>query len=183
MRDPENPKELYVVEAQPESGVKMTPMDPWFETMHNGSYDNCHPDSCSSSIIPLSDESRKAFDNKKAWNYLMSVLGKPYIQNGEFFSTVDSADPAAYKAPLSPGFLFIAALVMERFKTTSGAAKVLILDGLNRRLNSNFPTIDACLKYCEDSGINMLDVFAMPEKDSYLYDVPGYKEPQAALMV
>ena len=59
----------------------------------------------------------------------------------------------------------------------------MLLDGINRRLNRSFKTMDEALRYCEDAGINILNVFAMPELDSYTYDVEGYKEPQAALMV
>lgn len=160
----------------------MTPVEKWFETMHNGSYSGCIPSTCSAVVLPLSDEARKGFDEKKAWDYLQKeLMGKPYIQNGEFFSVVDSADPAAFTDPITPAFLFVSALIMERYKHDS--TKTLILDGVNNRLNTNFKTFDEAVQYCDASGINILEVFAMPEKDSYRYDVPNYKEKLPALMV
>jgi hypothetical protein len=142
LRNPDKPQDLWVVEQQPPDGAQMHLAQEWFETMYNGSQDNCNEKRCCASIFPLNDEARAHFDERKVWDYWMKDLYKrPFVQVASLFSAMDSTNPDFYPKPLNLEFFYILAMIGDRFEKMKSFESEVFLEGLNRRLNTDFDSM------------------------------------------
>ncbi|KAL0221549.1 hypothetical protein RCL1_001403 [Eukaryota sp. TZLM3-RCL] len=172
LRDPDT-QQLYVVEAQPApQNIFKTPFDLWIKTLTNGTFDNCYADRCNAVWLPLSDEARKYFDERKAWNYFLHASKNfPYSSFAEVFSAIDSIDPKSWAYPLSPSLLPFAGVIADNFSPE--ARDMYFLKSYEKRLNlpeGYFKTFAEILEYCDGQGIDIIELSARPELDSWRYD-------------
>ncbi|KAL0241831.1 hypothetical protein GEMRC1_007066 [Eukaryota sp. GEM-RC1] len=184
LRDPDTNK-LYVVEAQPEGGwmggnVFRTPFNDWMRALINGSFDNCNPDICHAVWLPLTDQARSHFDERKAWEYFLVAEAKyPYSSFAEAFSGIDSVDPHSWAYPLSPALLpFVGVLADTLFPE---ARDMYLLKGFEKRLGVKegyFKSFAEILEYCNDRQLDIVEIAVQPEMDHWTYG--GYPSLQCS---
>eukprot|EP01086_Lenisia_limosa_P011585 TRINITY_DN3779_c0_g1_i2.p1 TRINITY_DN3779_c0_g1~~TRINITY_DN3779_c0_g1_i2.p1 ORF type:complete len:475 (-),score=117.04 TRINITY_DN3779_c0_g1_i2:134-1558(-) len=168
LRDPAT-NVLHVIENQPEKGVFSTPFDIWFTEMKNGTYDGCTPESCTASLLPLSDKARQHFDAKKAWESFQRLNGQPYSDTAELLAGLDTIEPKYFDPTFTPEVVTTMMLLFP------AAGDMYMVDAANMRLGTNFTHYRELVIGVDEMGLNLMEVLARPELDSWRY--PGYTEP------
>ncbi|KAL0245110.1 hypothetical protein GEMRC1_009190 [Eukaryota sp. GEM-RC1] len=180
LRHPDT-NQLYVIEAQPDDSeepfpfghdIFKTKFEDWLTSVVNGSYYGCNPSFCHAIHLPLSDEFRSHFNNRKAWEYYM-VAEKhyPYSTFGEFFAAADSTDPKSWAFPLNPMLIPFVGILADSFMPDF--RDQYLLKGYEKRLDlpeGHFTAFSEILEHCDKHGIDIIELSAVPEQDSWTYN-------------
>jgi hypothetical protein len=155
--------ELYVLESQggwywPKEGIQKTRWDIWLKYAVQVDY--------MAAVLPLKDEYRHKFNEKKAIEWFKTVEGLHYGHHNFVFGWLDTESqnwPACADADVMMTILSIFS------KKAEETAEIMFAEGLNHRLGTKgLSMIDAILKAAQQ-GISAGSLFAMPEKYDWEY--------------
>lgn len=156
---------LYIAESNsdfewPVEGLQMTPYKTWVKWALNQGY--------LVTWLPLKAEWAKKFDEKAAYKWFKSVEGLPYGIHNYIWGWLDTPDHN-YPAILPPEFLATMFGFLEKSKPEP-VQKMFVM-GLNKRLggNANFTSIAQVAMEAHKRGKTLPDLYAMVEKDGWLY--------------
>ncbi len=129
--------ELYVLESQdawffnsPYTGVQKNKFKDWLQYAQQASYEVVW--------VPLKEEYRNRLDIDIAIETFNQLEGTPYGYRNLLFSAIDTLEDN-YPLPLTAAFTPILMKYAETFSETT--FKTLLLEGLNKRLEFEEPSI------------------------------------------
>ena len=149
--------ELYVVESYIQ-GIQKSLYSDWLKWANK--YNFCVV------LLPLHEKYRRQFNESAAIEYIGSMLGVPYGWHSFMYGWLDT--PYANIAPpMDMEQLVLAFYVMEQ--TDYNKSRVLLSNGLNKRLGTSDLDIMELVKAAKRQGKSLYEVIAEPEQDNWLY--------------
>ncbi|GKT23372.1 hypothetical protein ADUPG1_012411 [Aduncisulcus paluster] len=141
-------------------GVCLIPLDEFLDTL----FDNCLEEECAMALLPLTTYYRGLFDGEAAYEWAKSREGMAYGFHKVVFSLIDSEYiPAPFSQELILTLLAVADEVGGIDKWISG----LVQEGLNIRLGTSGLDLPRLLVECDEQGVDVFDLLAEVEYDSY----------------
>eukprot|EP00899_Mesostigma_viride_P001763 jgi/Mesvir1/11588/Mv00004-RA.1 len=116
--------------------------------------------------LPLSAESRSRFDLSAAWAMVRQLVGRPYGFHNIIFSWIDTPNDN-YPSPISAEVVVAVMSIWEQVQPAYSTR--LWSEGLNKRMNTTGLDIGSLVQECEQRGISLKDVIAIPERDEWVY--------------
>jgi len=176
LRDPDTGK-MYVAESTthsafwPQNGIQITDIETWTKQAQAAG---------SSAIwVPLTDEARRNFDERKAWEYFKSIEGFDYGYNNFLYGWLDTATdnfpclPPDFKRCLSRGNLELIFSVIEHI--AEPFANKMFLQAFQKRAGlRNMPNLASILRAVAQRAPAGTDVFTTlftaVEQDTWTYN-------------
>lgn len=155
--------ELWVVESQaawywPRKGIQKNPFHQWIKWARNADF--------MVTWLPLTEEMRAKFDEKRAIEWFNNIEGTPYGYHNFLFGWIDTPDKS-YPPLLDPNFIGPMFSLIE--KISPFAAKEVFALALNKRLGTQDLDVTQLAEVIYARGLDFPTVFAMPEVDGWLY--------------
>ena len=155
--------ELYVVESQagwywPKFGIQRNKWSDWIKWAENADYEVA--------ILPLKEEYRAKFDEKKAYEWFLSVEGLNYGFHNFVFSWLDT-EKDNWPAWIDPEALFTLISIFSR--VAKGPADIMFSEGLNFRLGTKGLGLIDSMVEAASRGITAGKLFAIPEQYGWEY--------------
>ncbi|KAF3795364.1 hypothetical protein EJ110_NYTH04850 [Nymphaea thermarum] len=121
-------------------------------------------------LLPLHPDMRAKFNNSAAWEYALSMSGKPYGYHNMIFSWIDTiADN--YPPPLDAHLVASVMTVWNRIQPAYAAN--MWNEALNKRLGTEGLELPEIIVESEKRGISFDKLLTVPEQDDWLY-TDGY---------
>jgi len=153
-------------------GIIRTPFKQWLEQAKHAKY--------SVDMLILSDEYQQRFNDHKANEFFKSVQGLPYGYHTFIYEWIDADIGNLPWKPTEPEIASLLFDLMDNFISNTSKLSVfsLILQGLSKRLNNNFYSMDDLWHYLNVyGGSDPFDFLAkaidMPELDRWTYWNPS----------
>jgi hypothetical protein len=161
---------LHVLESQagwywPKAGIQRNEWKQWITWAHNADFNVI--------ICPLSEESRKKLDEKKALDWFMNKMeGYPYGFHNFLFSFIDTTDSNLPFVLTHEHFEFLFTIAESIYEPL---ARLMLGEGVNLRLGTKNLTLVQASSLAARRGITFEELLAIPEKDDWVYsDGPSY---------
>ena len=161
--------ELYVIESQdgwywPYHGIQRNKFKEWVRLAHIAEFNVA--------ILPLREDIRSKFDEKKAIEWFKSVEGLNYGYHNFLFSWIDTKDSNLPFSLAHEHFEFLFS-VLE--KISAPLAAKMMGEALNMRVGTRNLTISQATAEGARQGKTFEELVAMPEIDGWIYsDGPNY---------
>lgn len=155
--------ELYVIESQdgpywPRHGIQKNTFDQWVIWADNADFNVV--------LIPLSDESRKKFDEAKAWAFFDSMEGHNYGYHNFLFGYWDTK--SENNTPLMD-LTFISQLAGLLEKVAPSLTIKMVYEALGKRLNTTILSKDSLWDMIYATKKSLEEIMAIPEDESWSY--------------
>lgn len=155
--------ELYIVESQdawywPTHRIQRTPFKTWMQHAENCDFHVVH--------MPLSDEYRAKFDEKKAIEWFYQVEGLPYGYHNFLYGWIDTPEDN-WPELLPKDFIPIAFAMIEKFD--KNLTDIFFTSSLNFKLGTKNLNITEVADEAALRGLNISDVMAIVEQDGWNY--------------
>lgn len=155
--------ELWVVESQaanywPKNNIQRTKYEEWIRWADNADFNVV--------IIPLKEEVRAKFDEKKAWEAFLKMEGHPYGFGNFLFGWIDlehGNQPDVMDLP------FISILLGLVEKIMPDQIKLFFYDALNLRLGTKGLNIGGIWEELYERDMTLNQLAAMVEKEEWEY--------------
>ena len=161
--------ELYVLESQnalywPANDIQRRNWDSWVKWADNADYNVV--------VIPLNDEQRAKFDEKKAWEAFEKLEGHPYGFSNFLFGYIDTENEN-YQDVLDIAFISIAVGLLE--KVLPDQMKLVFYDAWNQRLGTKGLNMGGIWEELYKRDMTLNQVAAMVEVEGWDYPTgPNY---------
>ncbi|XP_038899518.1 uncharacterized protein LOC120086795 [Benincasa hispida] len=164
LRDSEG--KLWVAESGRGNGVEddiidILPWDKWWDYTLNNDSSNPHV-----AFLPLHPDLRAKFNETAAWEYVRSMVGKPYGYHNLIFSWIDTTH-GNYPPPLDAHLVASVMTIWTRVRPTLAAN--LWNEALNIRLGTKGLDLPEILVEVEKQGSSFGELLAIPEQDDWIY--------------
>ncbi|KAF9672980.1 hypothetical protein SADUNF_Sadunf11G0100800 [Salix dunnii] len=164
---------------QGEDIIAVLPWDEWWEFELNKDDSNPHI-----ALLPLHPDVRAKFNETAAWEYALSMNGKPYGYHNMIFSWIDTLD-GNYPPPLDShvGYWFLVFIGLIASSAILQVASVMTVwnhmqpeyaanmwnEALNKRLGTQGLDLPDVLVEVEKRGSSFGELLTIPEMDDWLY--------------
>ena len=157
--------ELYIVEIQnawywPTHNAQRTRFDQWIKYADKAQYNVVH--------CPLSPSKRSQFNETAAQEEFFKLQGLEYGYNVFLFNFWDTPDDN-WPVQLPQGFVPILFSIIESY-VDKRISDAIFSTAINVRLGTSNLTIPALSDLAAKRGLNLSEVAALPELDTYLYN-------------
>ncbi|KAK8622892.1 hypothetical protein V6N13_117791 [Hibiscus sabdariffa] len=157
---------LWVGESGHENGkgediIAIIPWEEWWNFELNKDESNPHI-----ALLPLHPDVRAKFNETAAWEYALSMAGKPYGYHNMLFSWIDTID-GNYPPPLDAHLVASAMTVWSQMQPEYAAN--LWNEGLNKRLGTQGLNLSDILVETEKRGSSFDQLLTVPEQDDWMY--------------
>ncbi|KAJ0046465.1 hypothetical protein Pint_04171 [Pistacia integerrima] len=164
LRDSEG--KLWVGESghendQGEDIIAVLPWDEWWEFELNKDDSNPHI-----ALLPLHPDIRARFNETAAWEYALSMAGKPYGYHNLIFSWIDTID-GNYPPPLDAHLVASVMTVWNHIQPAYAAN--MWNEALNKRLGTQDLDLPDLLVETEKRGLSFDELLTIPEQDDWVY--------------
>ncbi|KAB5521682.1 hypothetical protein DKX38_026001 [Salix brachista] len=164
LRDSEG--KLWVGESgneneQGEDVIAVLPWDEWWEYELNKDNSNPHI-----ALLPLHPDVRAKFNETAAWEYALSMNGRPYGYHNLIFSWIDTLD-GNYPPPLDAHVVASFMTVWNHIQPEYAAN--MWNEALNKRLGTQGLDLPDILVEVEKRGSSFGKLLSVPEQDDWLY--------------
>ncbi|KAF2285793.1 hypothetical protein GH714_007806 [Hevea brasiliensis] len=164
LRDSEG--KLWVGESghendQGEDIVAVLPWDEWWDFELTKDDSNPHI-----ALLPLHPDLRAKFNETAAWEYALSMNGKPYGYHNMIFSWIDTVS-GNYPPPLDAHLVASVMTVWNQIQPAYAAN--LWNEALNKRLGTEDLDLPDILVETEKRGSSFGELLTIPEQDDWLY--------------
>ncbi|KAI3731483.1 hypothetical protein L1987_62671 [Smallanthus sonchifolius] len=156
---------LWVGESghENEKGEEIIVVIPWDEWWDLALKDESNPQIA---LLPLHPEIRAKWNNTAAWEYALSMSGKPYGYHNMIFSWIDTIGDN-YPPPID-AHLVISVMSMWTRMQPAYAANMWN-EALNMRLGTEGLDLYGILEETEKRGISFDELLTIPESDEWVY--------------
>ncbi|PWA97055.1 hypothetical protein CTI12_AA033010 [Artemisia annua] len=156
---------LWVGESghENEKGEEIIVVIPWDEWWELALRDDSNPQIA---LLPLHPEIRAKWNNTAAWEYALSMSGKPYGYHNMIFSWIDTIGEN-YPPPID-AHLVISVMSMWARMQPAYAANMWN-EALNMRLGTEGLDLYGILDETEKRGISFDELLTIPENDDWVY--------------
>ncbi|KAL4566818.1 hypothetical protein LXL04_030943 [Taraxacum kok-saghyz] len=164
LRDSEG--KLWVGESghEDEEGQNLIAMMPWEEWWDfELTKDNTNPHIA---LLPLHPDMRAHFNETAAWEYVKTMIGKPYGYHNLIFSWIDTVD-GNYPPPLDAHL--VASVMTIWNKVQPEYAANIWNEALNKRLGTQGLDLPEILVEVERRGSSFGQLLTIPEQDDWIY--------------
>ena len=151
---------LYFVEANPPD-VHRYEARQWLSTIQSDPDNNL-------SILQLSEENRKKFSEKSAWQSFFQIQGKPYGFDNILFSFWDTPDHS-FTHLANTEVLMTYVAILGKIPAARPALAQFLEQGLNKRLGTSGLTFEQILGVLGDRGMTIGELGSVPEDESWAY--------------
>ncbi|PPD94956.1 hypothetical protein GOBAR_DD08001 [Gossypium barbadense] len=151
--------------------IAVIPWDEWWDLELNKDDSNPHI-----AVLPLHPDVRAKFNETAAWEYALSMAGKPYGYHNMLFSWIDTID-GNYPSPLdahlelnvSLAIIQVASAMTVWSKMQPEYAANLWNEALNKRLGTKGLDLSDILVEIEKRGSSFDQLLTVPEQDDWIY--------------
>jgi hypothetical protein len=155
--------ELYVVESQdawywPRHGIQKNKWEDWIKWAEYADFNV--------SLIPLKEELRSKYDEKKAWEEFDRLEGLPYGYSNFLFGYIDTKDS---NLPDVFDIIFISLVLEVLEKVIPEGVDRVFLQGLNMRLGTKDLNVNGIWQEIYKRQITLPDLMAVVEKEGWEY--------------
>lgn len=161
--------ELYVVESQnalywPSNDIQKRKWDSWVQWADNADFNVA--------LIPLSDEARAKFDEKKAWEAFEKLEGHPYGFSNFIFGWIDTE---TLNTPDVLDLVFLSLILQLAEKVIPDQIKLIFYDAWNQRLGTKGLNIGGIWEELYKRDLSLAQLSAQVEIDGWEYPTgPNY---------
>ncbi|CAN1172137.1 hypothetical protein LINPERHAP2_LOCUS30007 [Linum perenne] len=141
--------------------IAIIPWEEWWEFELNEDDSNPHI-----ALLPLHPEIRAKFNETAAWEYALSMNGKPYGYHNMIFSWIDTID-GNFPPPLDAHLVASVMTVWSQMQPTY--ASNMWNEALNKRLGTKGLDLPAIMVETEKNGSSFSELLTIPEQDDWLY--------------
>ncbi|XVF77508.1 hypothetical protein PTKIN_Ptkin14bG0050100 [Pterospermum kingtungense] len=141
--------------------VAIIPWDEWWDFELNKDNSNPHI-----ALLPLHPDVRAKFNETAAWEYALSMAGKPYGYHNMIFSWIDTID-GNYPPPLDANL--VASVMTVWSKMQPEYAANMWNEALNKRLGTQGLDLPDILVETEKRGSSFDELLTIPEQDDWIY--------------
>ncbi|XP_038896370.1 uncharacterized protein LOC120084633 [Benincasa hispida] len=158
---------LWVAESGRSNGgmggenIALLPWDKWWDYELNKDESSPHI-----ALLPLHPDLRATFNETAAWEYVKSMVGKPYGYHNLIFSWIDTTQ-GNFPSPLDAHMVGSAMTIWNQMQP-SFAGK-LWNEALNKRLGTKGLGLAEILVEVEKRGSSFGELLAIPEEDEWTY--------------
>ncbi|GAQ78847.1 hypothetical protein KFL_000190640 [Klebsormidium nitens] len=117
-------------------------------------------------LLPLRSDLRATFNETAAWEYVRSMLGRPYGFHNMIFSWIDT-ERDNYPTPMDAHLVASFITMWERIQPDYVAN--MWNEALNKRLGTDGLDLPEILVECVRRGMSFGALLALPEDDTWLY--------------
>ncbi|KAH7544378.1 hypothetical protein JRO89_XS15G0156900 [Xanthoceras sorbifolium] len=142
--------------------IAVLPWDEWWDFELNKDDSNPHI-----ALLPLHPDIRAKFNETAAWEYALSMAGKPYGYHNMIFSWIDTID-GNYPPPLDAHL--VASVMTVWSKMQPDYAANMWNEALNKRLGTKDLDLPDILVETEKRGLSFDELLTIPEQDDWLYN-------------
>ncbi|KAJ8754674.1 hypothetical protein K2173_010765 [Erythroxylum novogranatense] len=146
---------------QGEDIIALLPWDEWWDFELNKDDSNPHI-----ALLPLHPDVRAKFNETAAWEYALSMNGKPYGYHNMIFSWIDTLD-GNYPPPLDAHLVASVMTVWSQMQPAYAAN--LWNEALNKRLGTEGLNLSDVLVEVEKRGSSFGELLTIPEQDDWVY--------------
>ncbi|CAL5190604.1 unnamed protein product [Lathyrus oleraceus] len=141
--------------------IAMIPWDEWWDFELNKDDSNPHI-----ALLPLHPDIRARFNETAAWEYALSMDGKPYGYHNMIFSWIDTLT-ANYPPPLDANVVACVMTIWSQLKPEY--AGNMWNEALNKRLGTKGLDLSEVLVEVERRGSSFDELLTIPEQDDWTY--------------
>ncbi|CAN1242916.1 hypothetical protein LINPERPRIM_LOCUS5502 [Linum perenne] len=141
--------------------VAMIPWEEWWEFELNKDDSNPHI-----ALLPLRPEIRAKFNGTAAWEYALSMNGKPYGYHNMIFSWIDTIS-GNFPPPLDAHLVASVMTIWSQMQPTYAAN--MWNEALNKRLGTEGLDLSAIIVESEKRGSSFAELLTIPEQDDWVY--------------
>ncbi|XP_028124846.1 uncharacterized protein LOC114321809 isoform X1 [Camellia sinensis] len=154
---------LWVAESghENEEGQYIIVILPWDEWILSQDDSNSHI-----ALLPLHPDLRAKFNETAAWEYALSMAGKPYGFHNLIFSWIDTID-GNYPPPLDAHLVASVMTVWNQLQPDYAAN--IWNEALNKRLGTQGLSLPEILVETERRGTSFDELLTIPEQDNWVY--------------
>ncbi|KAK6934434.1 hypothetical protein RJ641_034589, partial [Dillenia turbinata] len=149
------------VNEEGEHIIAVLPWEEWWEFKLTKDDSNPHI-----ALLPLHPDVRAKFNETAAWEYALSVNGKPFGYHNMIFSWIDTL-VENYPPPLDANMVASAMTMWNQIQPEYSAN--LWNEALNKRLGTQDLTLPEILVEIEKRGISFDQLLRIPEQDDWVY--------------
>ncbi|CAK9317701.1 unnamed protein product [Citrullus colocynthis] len=142
--------------------IDVLPWDEWWEYELNKDESNPHI-----ALLPLHPDLRAKFNEAAAWEYVRTMVGKPYGYHNLIFSWIDTTH-GNFPSPLDAHMVGSAMTIWNQMQPTF--AGKLWNEALNKRLGTKGLELAEILVEVEKQGSSFGELLAIPEQDEWTYN-------------
>jgi hypothetical protein len=117
-------------------------------------------------LLPLNQEMRARFNETAAWEYVRSMIGRPYGYHNMIFSWIDT-EKDNYPNPMDAHLVASFITMWERIQPDYVAN--MWNEALNKRLGTDGLDLPEILGECAQRGITFGQLLTVPEDDTWVY--------------
>ncbi|XP_027331433.1 uncharacterized protein LOC113846900 [Abrus precatorius] len=164
LRDPDG--KLWVGESgnEDENGeviIALVPWEEWWDFELNKDDSNPHI-----ALLPLHPSMRAKFNETAAWEFAVSMVGKPYGYHNMIFSWIDTIN-GNYPPPLDANVVACVMTIWSQVQPEYAAS--MWNEALNKRLGTKGLDLSEILVEVEKRGSSFDELLTIPEHDDWVY--------------
>ncbi|XP_061370399.1 uncharacterized protein LOC133313094 [Gastrolobium bilobum] len=141
--------------------IALVPWDEWWDFEVNKDDSNPHI-----ALLPLHPDMRARFNETAAWEYALSMAGKPYGYHNMIFSWIDTLN-GNYPPPLDANVVACVMTIWSQLQPEYAAN--MWNEALNKRLGTKGLDLSEVLVEVEKRGSSFDELLAIPEQDDWVY--------------
>ncbi|KAJ1389584.1 hypothetical protein SESBI_38201 [Sesbania bispinosa] len=141
--------------------IAIIPWDEWWDFEVNKDDSNPHI-----ALLPLHPDMRAKFNETAAWEYALSMEGKPYGYHNMIFSWIDTLN-GNYPPPLDANVVACVMTIWSQIQPEYAAN--MWNEALNKRLGTNELDLPEVLVEVEKRGSSFDELLTIPEQDDWVY--------------
>ncbi|RLM84617.1 hypothetical protein C2845_PM04G13740 [Panicum miliaceum] len=157
--------DLWVAESgyENDKGEEVIAIVPWDEWWTMALKDESNPQIA---LLPLHPDVRARFNGSAAWEYVRSMVGKPYGYHNMIFSWIDTIGDN-YPPPLDANLVMAVMSMWTRVQPLYAAN--MWNEALNKRLGTEGLDLQGIIIETERRGMSFDQLLTIPEQDEWIY--------------
>nr|CAB3456980.1 unnamed protein product [Digitaria exilis] len=157
--------DLWVAESgyENDKGEEIIAVVPWDEWWAMALKDESNPQIA---LLPLHPDVRARFNESAAWEYVRSMVGKPYGYHNMIFSWIDTIGDN-YPPPLDANLVMAVMSMWTRVQPLYAAN--MWNEALNKRLGTEGLDLQGIIMETERRGMSFDQLLTIPEQDEWIY--------------
>ncbi|XP_020208771.1 uncharacterized protein LOC109793713 [Cajanus cajan] len=144
-----------------EDVIALIPWEEWWDFELNKDDSNPHI-----ALLPMHPDLRARFNETAAWEYALSMAGKPYGYHNMIFSWIDTLN-GNYPPPLDANVVACVMTIWSQIQPEYAAN--MWNEALNKRLGTKGLDLPEVLVEVEKRGSSFDELLTIPEQDDWVY--------------
>ncbi|BAT80731.1 hypothetical protein LR48_Vigan07g020700 [Vigna angularis] len=144
-----------------EDVIALMPWEEWWDFELTKDDSNPHI-----ALLPLHPDLRAKFNESAAWEYALSMIGKPYGYHNMIFSWIDTLN-GNYPPPLDANVVACVMTIWNQLQPEYAAN--MWNEALNKRLGTEGLDLPEVLVEVEKRGSSFDELLTIPEQDDWVY--------------